>query len=105
MQVAAACRGVRQGFPERRVGETWRCTVSLARCECVPMPKHGWQQLLEGAPWFEREGAYPVAAYSEFMPAPRLGRKPYRHAGREPLPFTDGDPRGWYVAEYEEALE
>jgi hypothetical protein len=69
------------------------------------MAKQGWHQLLDGTPWFEHEGAFPVAAYSEFMPAPRLAQKPYRHADREPLPFFDGDPRGWHVTEYEEALE
>ncbi len=69
------------------------------------MPKQGWQQLLEGAPWLEKDGSYPIAAYSEFMPPPRLGRKPYRYADRETLPFFDGDPRGWQVTEYEEALE
>jgi hypothetical protein len=69
------------------------------------MAKHGWQNLLDGAPWYEKEGAYPIAAYSEFMPAPRLGRKAYRYAERELLPFADKDPCGWYVSEYEEALE
>jgi hypothetical protein len=69
------------------------------------MSKQGWPHLLEGAPWYERQGAYPIAAYSEFMPAPHLGRKVYRYAEREPLPFFDKDPRGWYVTEYEEALE
>lgn len=38
------------------------------------MAKHGWHQLLDGAPWFEKEGAYPIAAYSEFIPPPRRGR-------------------------------
>jgi hypothetical protein len=69
------------------------------------MAKQGWHQLLDGAPWYEKEGAYPIGAYSEFMPAPRLGLKAYRHAKRETLPFFDGDPRGWQVTEYEEALE
>ena len=69
------------------------------------MAKQGWQQLVDGASWSEKDGAYPIAAYSEFMPAPRLGRKAYRHAEREPLPFFDGDPRGWQVTEYEEVLE
>jgi hypothetical protein len=69
------------------------------------MAKQGWHQLLDGAPWFEKEGAYPIAAYSEFMPGPRLGLKAYRHAQREPLPFSDHDPRGWHVTEYEEILE
>jgi hypothetical protein len=69
------------------------------------MAKQGWQHLLESGPWFEKAGAYPISAYSEFMPAARLGRKAYRFAEREPLPFADKDPRGWCVTEYEEALE
>jgi hypothetical protein len=31
---------------------------------------NGWKRLLEGYPWFDREGAYPIPAYSEFMPSP-----------------------------------
>src|SRR5579871_1391611 len=69
------------------------------------MAKQGWHQLLDGASWQKSDGPYNIAAYSEFMPAPRLGRKAYRYAPREWLPFADGDPRGWQVTEYEEALE
>ena len=41
------------------------------------MAEQGWQKLLAGYPWFAGEGNYPIAAYSEFMPPPRVGRKPY----------------------------
>ena len=41
------------------------------------MPAQGWKRLLAGAPWFRGAGNYPIAAYSEFMPPPRLGPKPY----------------------------
>ena len=41
------------------------------------MPNHGWKQLLAGAPWLDEGKSYRIAAYSEFMPPPRLGRKPY----------------------------
>ena len=41
------------------------------------MPKSGWEQLLAGAPWFQDNGKFPIAAYSEFIPPPRLGIKPY----------------------------
>src|SRR5262249_39534249 len=34
-----------------------------------------------------------------------LGRKPYPHAELEPYPFFEGDPFGWQLTEYEEALE
>jgi hypothetical protein len=54
------------------------------------MPAAGWKQLLSGFPWFQGEGCYPIPAYSEFMPPPRLGRKPYGiFAG---IPFDDKDP-------------
>ena len=69
------------------------------------MSAFGWHALLDGAPWFLGEGAYPIAAYSEFMPPPRLGLKPYRHARREFLPFAEGDPYGWQIDEYQELLE
>jgi hypothetical protein len=65
------------------------------------MPIVGWKQLLEGFPWFEGEGEYPIAAYSEFMPPPRFGRKPYGTFGG--LPFDDHDPWGLPITEYEQA--
>jgi hypothetical protein len=67
------------------------------------MAAAGWKQLLGGYPWFQGEGSYPIAAYSEFMPPPRLGRKPY---GTFPGPFFDEeDPWGLPVTEYEEAWQ
>ena len=69
------------------------------------MTTSGWQSLLAGAPFFKGENAYPLAAYSEFMPPPRLGQRPYPHAQRDALPFADDDPYGWHIDEYEEALE
>ncbi len=63
----------------------------------------GWQQLLIGWPWFQGEGQYPLPAYSEFLPPPRLGRKPYSPVT---LPNLDADdPYGWPISEYEEHLE
>jgi hypothetical protein len=67
------------------------------------MKAAGWIQLLEGWPWFQGQGNYPLPAYSEFMPPPRLGRKPY--GNREVLPFFEQDRWGWQVTEYEEHLE
>ena len=69
------------------------------------MPTSGWKRLLAGRPWFRGEGSYPIAAYSEFMPPPHLGLKPYPDAEPEPYPFFQDDPFGWQVTEYEEALE
>jgi hypothetical protein len=62
----------------------------------------GWQTLLDGWPWFRGEGAYPLPPYSEFMPPPRLVRKPYGTA--DPAHLAEDDPWGWPVTEYEEAL-
>src|SRR6266550_1231501 len=67
------------------------------------MPMPGWKQLLAGWPWFRGEGSYPVAAYSEFMPPPRLGRKAY--TADDLLLHDERDPLGWHVTEYEEAFE
>ncbi|HJT30458.1 MAG TPA: M28 family peptidase [Pirellulales bacterium] len=67
------------------------------------MPERGWKQLLAGWPWFQGEGAYPIAAYSEFMPPPRLGRKAYGNVDH--TLFDDEDLWGWRVSEYEEAWE
>jgi hypothetical protein len=68
------------------------------------MPAAEWKQLLQGFPSFQGEGAYPIVAYSEFMPPPRLIRKPYgTFAGLHH--FEDNDPWGFPVSEYEEAWE
>lgn len=63
----------------------------------------GWRQLIDGYPWFEQPGAYPLPAYSEFMPPPRLGRTPYGDID-EAL-FSDEDPYGWCIPEIEEEFQ
>jgi hypothetical protein len=68
------------------------------------MAAAGWKQLLAGAPWFRGADKYPIAAYSEFMPPPRLGRKPY-DGYLDSVLFDPADPWGWHITEYEEALE
>jgi len=69
----------------------------------VPRSLRGWRKLLEGYPWFKGEGSFPLPAYSEFMPPPRLGRRPYGEA--DPSLFAEDDPFGWYVTEVEEEYE
>ncbi len=64
---------------------------------------NGWQILLDGYPWFRGEGSFPLPAYSEFMPPPRLGRKPLGKA--DPLLVSEQDPYGWPVSEIEEEYE
>jgi hypothetical protein len=63
----------------------------------------GWHSLLEGHPWFRCNGCYPIAAYSEFMPPPMLGIKPY---GKPDYSIMDEkDPFGWKISEMEEEYE
>jgi hypothetical protein len=64
---------------------------------------HGWQKLVDGYPWFEGEGCYPIPAYSEFMPAPRLGRSLYGDIDR--MLFDEDDVYGWRVPEIEQEFE
>ena len=63
----------------------------------------GWQLLLEGYPWFSRKRGFPLPAYSEYMPPPRLGRRPYGASDPEIFPLED--PYGWNISEAEEEWE
>src|SRR5437764_13991786 len=73
------------------------------------MPTSAWSRLLAGWPWFRGEGAFPIPAYSEFLPPPRLVRKPYGPFVSLANPMNsaggEADPWGWPVTEYERALE
>ncbi len=62
----------------------------------------GWKPLLAEDSWHVPR-AFPLPAYSEFMPAPRLGRKPYGEP--DPDLFTQDDPWGWHVSEAEQEWE
>ncbi len=63
----------------------------------------GWHKLMEGYPWFEGEGHFPIPAYSEFMPPPYLGRTPYGELDTALL--SKDDPFGWKISELEEEYE
>ena len=63
----------------------------------------GWKKLLEGYPWFSKEDQYPIRAYSEFMPPPRLGQRPYGEI--DISLFPENDDYGWNISEVEEAYE
>ncbi len=66
------------------------------------MTTAGWKQLLEGWPWFQGEGGFPLLPNSEYMPPVRLVRKP--QGSWDPLLPDEDDPWGWPITEYEEAL-
>jgi hypothetical protein len=66
--------------------------------------KVGWPKLVEGYPWFEGAGNYPLPAYSEFMPSPRVGISLYGGEIDHTLFATD-DPYGWRVPEIEEEYQ
>ncbi len=65
----------------------------------------GWHRLIPTDDCFRAENAYPLDAYSEFLPAPRVGWKPYGGRGPDPELFSTNDPFGWHVGEFEETLE
>jgi hypothetical protein len=69
------------------------------------MSADGWKQLHPPAALYRGRGRFPLDAYSEFMPPPRLGWKPYGGEPPEPQVFDPDDPHGWYVPEYQEDLE
>src|SRR5262249_59549542 len=67
------------------------------------MATDAWKRLLAGAKGFRGAGKYFIEAYSEFVPPPRLGPKPFGTVAVDPR--IDGDPFGWAVTEHEEAAE
>jgi hypothetical protein len=63
----------------------------------------GWRRLLEGYLRYNGEGSYPLPAYSEFMPAPRLGQAPCGDVDH--TLFSEADPFGWAISEMEEEYQ
>lgn len=63
----------------------------------------GWKAMLDGYPRHFPPGGYPIPAYSEFMPPPRLGLD--LEGNPDPLLFYPDDPYGWPIAELEEEQE
>src|SRR5579864_2292988 len=68
------------------------------------MPQ-GWHRLIPASPWYRGDGNYRIEAYSEFMPPPKLGWKPYGNLPPDPDLLSPQDPFGWYVHEWEVHLE
>lgn len=69
------------------------------------MPQAAWHRLIPRTNPFHGEGKYRIDAYSEFMPPPRVGWKPYGDGAPDPNLFDPADPFGWQVTEFEEELE
>ncbi|MCI0463121.1 MAG: hypothetical protein L0Z62_39750 [Gemmataceae bacterium] len=68
------------------------------------MPRlSGWKRLLTDSDWCRRPGQFPLPAYSEFLPPPWVGPKPY--GTLDVFVRDEGDPFGWNVSEYEQAHE
>ena len=65
--------------------------------------KIGWQALTDDFPWFAGDRRFPIPAYSEFMPPPRVGLMPYGEL--DTTLFDPNDPHGWRVSEFDEAYQ
>ncbi len=62
----------------------------------------GWSRLL-AEPWPRGDGAFPLPAYSDFMPAPLVGWKPSGEV--DPDLRLDGDEYGWRIPARDELHE
>jgi hypothetical protein len=65
--------------------------------------KQGWQKFTENFPWFKKENGFPLPAYSEFMPAPKVGISQLGDIDYNI--FSDKDPFGWKISEHEEEID
>ncbi len=63
----------------------------------------GWHKLVDSFPFQDGEISYPIPAYSEFMPAPRLGRPPYGDIDH--ALFSEEDLFGWSISEVEDEYQ
>jgi len=66
-------------------------------------PPGGWNPLLAEDDWCRGPGQMPIPAYSEFLPPPYVGVKPYGALDR--FVRHPSDHFGWYVGEYEQEFE
>jgi len=69
------------------------------------MARAGWSKLIPTESWPQGATAFRIDAYSEFMPPPRVGWRPYGPVRVNPNLFSPDDPFGWKVHEFDEALE
>src|SRR5262249_53371079 len=69
------------------------------------MARAGWPNLIPRDDGFQGPGAFRIDAYSEYMPPPRVGWKPYGPVRVNMHLFSPDDPFGWKVHEFDETLE
>jgi hypothetical protein len=69
------------------------------------MAHAGWASLIPQKNWLQAPDAFRIDAYSEFMPPPRVGWKPYGPVPLNSQVFSADDPYGWKVHEFDETLE
>jgi len=69
------------------------------------MTRAGWSKLIPNEGGFQGSGAFRIDAYSEYMPPPRVGWKPYGPVPVNSQLFSPDDPFGWKVHEFDETLE
>ena len=69
------------------------------------MARAGWSNLIPSKGSFQGSGAFRIDAYSEYMPPPRVGWKPYGPVPINRELFSPDDPFGWKVHEFDETLE
>src|SRR6478735_4905526 len=87
-----------------------RCAADFALVFASPdiaggsMQNEGWPQLFGDWSWARGEGRFPIAAYSEYMPPPRVGQKPYGLWEIE-SPFVRDDLWGWQISAHEQEQE
>jgi len=67
------------------------------------MAARGWDALLVDVPKCGREDPFPIMAYSEMMPSPWIGWRPY--GNDHPAPRRHEDPFSWMVNEREQVFE
>jgi len=67
------------------------------------MSDQGWERLLSDVPRYGKKERFQVAAYSEFMPPPSIGWRPY--GTEHPVPRSPENPFTWLIGEREQAFE
>ena len=67
------------------------------------MAAQGWDRLLTDVPRYSKEHQFRIPAYSEMMPSPWIGWRPY--GTDHPAPRRPENPFTWLVNEREQVFE